>query len=245
MSDFIKKIVESMNAFAWMWVLLGVVALVFVFGILMMIIKKRAFPVGISTAIATVLAATAYTYIALLSKDLQKYAADISYFLIFIIGAGSILALIGGFISMIVKKKKRKCECADNSSYNPPASNGYYGDNASPYDYSADSYTPPVYAPVSSPAYQQPAYQQPVQQPAYGGGYAAPAAGYSSASPEVEALLIKINRIVASGAPLPEMRETAMQLQRERAKPENKNNPDTYAKLNKALIDLLGVIQKK
>lgn len=234
MEDFIKKIIDIMDAGPWMWVLAGVIALVFVFGIIMTVIKKRAFRIGTSTAVATLLAGTAMTLIGTVLLD-----GNTVYFTLFIYGAGGILALAGGCVSMIVARKKKHCECKnEDGAYAAPApvNPGYYGDPA-PYDYTPDN----VYAPAPA----QPAYNPAPAQQQYGGYTGAPAAGYSAASPEVEALLMKINRIVVSGAPLPEMRETAMQLQRERAKPENKNNPDTYSKLNKALIDLLGVIQKK
>lgn len=241
MEEFIEDLVKGLKLGPWMFILFGVVCAVFLFGIIMMIIKKKAFHVGTSTAVATLLAAVAMSYIGQIWGD-----AIWVKFNLFIIGSGAILSLIGGFIAMIVsKKRKKKCECSHehHTDSMPEPATDYFNEPA-PFDYSNDNtYAAPAPAPSPMPTYGAPAASP------YANAYAAPApavqSGYGTASPEVEALLAKINRICVSGAPLPEMRETAMQLQKERAKPENKNNPDTYSKLNKALLDLLNVIQKK
>ncbi|MDE7394777.1 MAG: hypothetical protein K2M95_01490 [Clostridiales bacterium] len=64
---------------------------------------------------------------------------------------------------------------------------------------------------------------------------AATAGAGSSSADEVIALIDKISR---EGAPLSTMKEAALQLQKERAKPENKT-PETQRKLNEALATLL------
>lgn len=214
MIDFIEKVVDLLNIDVWLWIFAGVVGLVFVVGIVMMIIKKRAFPVGRSTAIAGIVCADIMGYFSIIATDVN----GVYYYTTFIICVGGILALIGGLVSMIVKRKGGKNMPAAAASPEPAA---YQYDNI------------PV---------------EPIV-PAYHGGYESapnyPARQNVILPPDVEALLSRINRICAGGSTLTEMREAASQLQKERAKPENKNNPEVYSRLNKALIELLNAIQKR
>ena len=213
MGEFIKKMVEMASTMVWMYIFLGIVGAVFLFSIIIMIVKKKTLPVGRSTAIAAILCGMLFTAVSSVAKDAPTTYA--TYYAILIYAAGGLLAFIGGFISTITNKKKHKHECCEN---------GHHAESGLTYEPNAQS---DYFAP-------------PADDESY-----APYGGYSSASPEVDALIAKINKICANGASLQEMRDAATQLQTERAKPENKNNPDTYAKLNKALIELLAAIQKR
>lgn len=90
----------------------------------------------------------------------------------------------------------------------------------------APAVQPAAYAPVAP----QPAVTQP----------AAPAAPYAEVRPVVpeEDVVARIDRISREGAPLSVMREVALLLQQERAKPENKT-PEQQRRLNEALSKLL------
>ncbi len=101
----------------------------------------------------------------------------------------------------------------------------------------APAVQPAAYAPVAP----QPAVTQPAAPAAYAAPQpAAPAAPYAEVRPVVpeEDVVARIDRISREGAPLSVMREVALLLQQERAKPENKT-PEQQRRLNEALSKLL------
>lgn len=101
----------------------------------------------------------------------------------------------------------------------------------------APAVQPAAYAPVAP----QPAVTQPAAPAAYAAPQpAAPAAPYAEIRPVVpeEDVVARIDRISREGAPLSVMREVALLLQQERAKPENKT-PEQQRRLNEALSKLL------
>lgn len=101
----------------------------------------------------------------------------------------------------------------------------------------APAVQPVAYAPVAP----QPAVTQPAAPAAYAAPQpAAPAAPYAEVRPVVpeEDVVARIDRISREGAPLSVMREVALLLQQERAKPENKT-PEQQRRLNEALSKLL------
>lgn len=75
---------------------------------------------------------------------------------------------------------------------------------------------------------------------------AAPAAPYAEVRPVVpeEDVVARIDRISREGAPLSVMREVALLLQQERAKPENKT-PEQQRRLNEALSKLLKAMSRQ
>lgn len=103
-------------------------------------------------------------------------------------------------------------------------------------------FVPP--APAVQPVAYAPVAPQPAA-PAAPAAYtapqpAAPAAPYAEVRPVVpeEDVVARIDRISREGAPLSVMREVALLLQQERAKPENKT-PEQQRRLNEALSKLL------
>lgn len=97
--------------------------------------------------------------------------------------------------------------------------------------------------PAPAPAAADASFVPPVApQPAAPAAYTAPqpAAPYAEVRPVVpeEDVVARIDRISREGAPLSVMREVALLLQQERAKPENKT-PEQQRRLNEALSKLL------
>ena len=221
--NFIGTILEWISIEVGFWVALGIVGLVFIFMLIAMLAKKRALPIGRTTALTALVAAFTFEFF-MTQKTISGPNAllDTYAMLLEILLIGGALALIGGFISTVFFKKKKKCCCKKEHTEQE------HDDASAFHPVSDNDFSPAEYSPAQ---FSQPANNYPVS--------------YAPMPADTEKLLAKIDKICADGGSLSEMRETAVLLQKERAKPENKQNPEVYGKLNKALIELLNAIQKR